>query len=175
MTREYSLEVVDLPKAPIEEVNPTQHKTLRLGRLSDVDDIMRMARSLTKGGPIDIVGHSDKKTRQSIEAAMTADGSEWLILVSHVDDKPVGVLIAYSIVPLFSENKIAYEVLMYLEPEHRKGRRGLDLMKGFEYWAKLVGCKVAHYGWLSNSPPELKTLYTRLGCVKSEEIYFKEL
>lgn len=49
------------------------------------------------------------------------------------------------------------------------------MMKGYEYWAKLVGCRSVQYGWMNSSPESMKKIYALTGVKLAEEVYYKEL
>lgn len=163
----------DLPKES-EQISPV-HPTLRLGTLDDVPELIELAKKLVKDSPIEALHYDIGKIRQSLERFIISDPKEHLCLISHHEGKIVGVLCAYAFIPIFSLERLAAEVLWYLEPEYRKGRRGLDMMKGYEYWAKLVGCKSVQYGWMNSSPESMKKIYALTGVKLAEEVYYKEL
>lgn len=152
-----------------------EHKTLRHATLNDIPYCIELAKKLAKGSPIEAIDINVKKVREKLEAFIINAGRDFLCLVSYDGDKVVGVIAAYAFEPLFSDDKIACEVLWYLEPEYRKGRRGIDMMKAYEYWANMVGCKVVQYGWLASSPEGMKKLYELTGAELSEQIYYKKV
>lgn len=149
-------------------------KTLRLGTLADVDQILALSHDLFNGSPFSDLVIDDAKAKKHIEAAIL-NPHMWLVLVSHEGDKVVGCLIAYTFKPIYSEAKIACEVVWQLLPEYRKGRRGLDMMNAFEYWAKLMDCVICQYGWMATSPSRMEELYVKRGLKMVEKVYFKDL
>lgn len=166
---------VELPGVEDNRKAEAGHKTLRHARLSDLPQLIELAKSLTAGSPMEALSVDYEKARANIEKAIISDQKEWLALVSHVDDEPVGVLVAYCFEPIFSRKKLAVEVFWYLDPEYRVGRRGIEMMEAYEYWAKLVGCEVVQYGWLVSSPEGMKKLYERSGAELAEHVYYKTL
>lgn len=169
------IKTVNLPGVEDNRKVEPVHQTLRHARLSDVPKLIEFAKSLAVGGPMEALSVDYDKARAGIEKAIVSDQKEWLALVSHVDDEPVGILVAYAFEPIFSTTKLAVEVFWYLDPEHRQGRRGIEMMQAYEYWAKLVGCKVVQYGWLTSSPEGMKKLYERAGAQLTEHVYHKIL
>lgn len=159
------IELVETPKTPL---------SMRLATLDDVPHIMELGEDLYKGSPLEFMDIDMSKAKAQIEAAIL-DNKTWLTLVSVDGDDVVGVLIAYVFEPMYSKSKIACEVLWHLLPEYRKGRRGVDMMNAFEYWAKLLGCSVAQYGWMTSSPARMEQLYEKRGLKLVEKMYFKEL
>lgn len=166
---------IELPGIEDQRKVAPVHQTLRHARLSDLPELLELAKSLTAGSPMEALSVDYEKARAGIEKAIISDQKDWLALVSHVDDKPVGVLVAYCFEPIFSTTKLAVEVFWYLDPEYRSGRRGIEMMQAYEYWAKLVGCKVVQYGWLVSSPEGMKKLYERSGAQLAEHVYYKTL
>ncbi len=163
------------PKPALATAAPAPHPTLRHGQLRDVDTIMELASKLHTGSPMEKIGVSFPKVRGFIETLCVEPKKNWVILISHENDVPVGCLIAHVFTPVFTENKVACEVFWYLDENHRKSRRGLDMMEAYEYWAKLQGCVVAQYGWLVSSPDKMKLLYERNGAELAEQLYYKVL
>lgn len=168
------IQEVEIERIEPEELAEPQHKTLRLATLDDVPALLELGKDLYKDSPLEFMKFDFSKVRENLEAAIL-NPKEWLVLVSHDEGKPVGCLVAYVFNPLYSKEKIACEVLWHLLPEHRKGRRGVDMMVAFEYWAKLMGCAVAQYGWMTSSPARMEELYEKRGLKMVEKVYFKEL
>jgi len=166
---------INLPGVEDQRKQQIGHPSLRHARLDDVPELIELAKKLSAGSPMEALAVDYEKSRAAIEKAIISDQRDWLALVSHVDDKPVGVLVAYCFEPIFSSTKLAVEVFWYLDPEYRSGRRGIEMMQAYEYWARLVGCKVVQYGWLVSSPEGMKKLYERTGAELAEHVYYKPL
>jgi GNAT superfamily N-acetyltransferase len=165
---------VSLKEEKKPEVSP--HPTLRHATLEDIPALLELADRLFDNSPMQMGLDLDKgKAKEKLEAAIIGDKKDFLVLVSYDKDKIVGVLAAYAFSPVFSSDRIACEVFWYLDPEYRKGRRGIQMMEAYEYWAKLVGCKIAQYGWLTSSPKRMPVLYERTGAQLAEHVYYKVL
>src|SRR5690554_5026836 len=137
------------------------HRSVRIATLNDVPKIMEMAETLYKQSTYSYIDIDLSKARESIEKFIVENGKEYMVLVSYDGDEVVGVLAAYAFSPLFSKDKIAVEALLWLEPDYRTNARGNDLLDAYEYWAKLVGCKILQYGLLASADPRLGKLYER--------------
>jgi GNAT superfamily N-acetyltransferase len=149
--------------------------TLRHATLDDVPQLLDVAFHLYEASPyLDLVADRDK-CRQVMEAFIIHGNKEHLLLVSHDGDEIVGLLMAFIHKPLFSNDTMANECLMWLEPEYRSVGRSKELMDAYEYWAKLVGAKVAQYGHLSTVDERIGALYKRRGAKPIEQTYFKVL
>lgn len=151
-----------------------QTETLRLAGLDDIPYLMDLAKTLYETSGWDLIPVDYQKGRQMFEKFIIEGQKDALVLISHDNGKPLGVLAAYAFTPLFSNSRVAVECLWYLEPEHR-GRRGVEMKQAYEYWAKLVGCEFVQYGVLSTSPEGLGKLYERDGMRMSEKVYIKKL
>lgn len=162
------------PPSQKESKPEPKHPTLRLATLEDVPALMQIGEELYRGSPVEKIGISMKKVRTAVERAII-DQRTFLAIVSVKGSEIVGALVAYHFTPIFSDNRVACELLMWLDPEHRRGRRGVDMMEAYEYWAKMMDCKVAQYGFLANSPPKMEKLYERTGAEFAEKMFFKTL
>jgi GNAT superfamily N-acetyltransferase len=68
------------------------------------------------------------------------------------------------------------ELAWWIEPEHRKGRLGIDLMLTIEEMAKSEGIKYWTMASMESSNPEVSNkIYSRLGYKKSETYWTKVL
>lgn len=152
-----------------------EHSTLRHATLDDVPVIVEMARTLYASSVYSEISIDTAKVRQMLEKFIVEGQQNFLVVLSHDEGKPVGVLAAYAFQPLFSNDKIATEVLLWLEPEHRNTKRGKELLDAYEYWAKLIGVKVVQYGLLSSADPRLASFYERRGAFSAENIYYKKV
>lgn len=151
------------------------HRTLRHATLEDIPLLLEFAEALFDEAPLAPVRIDLSKVRAQLERLIASNQKEGLVLVSHDNGTPVGALVGIAHSPLFTSDLIASEVLWYLKPEFRKGRRGIDMMQAFEYWAKLIGCVTAQYGQMTTSPANLDSLYKWNNARLAEKIYFKDL
>lgn len=152
-----------------------EHRSVRLAGLSDIPKILDMAKRLYSDSTYSVLSFDLNKAREGIEKFIVENGKEFMVIVSYEGDTIVGALAAYSFQPLFSNDRVAVETLMWLEPDHRTSVRGNDLLDAYEYWAKAAGCKIAQYGLLSSADQRLSKLYERRGCSYGESVYFKIL
>lgn len=156
-------------------IDKTATKTLRHAGLNDIPDIMEMAKKLFYGSPYETLNLDVNRARVELERFIIESNKDFMVVLSHDDGKPVGVVAAYAFKPLFSSEKVAVECLLYLEPEYRSSRRGKELTDAYEYWAKLVGCSVVQYGLLSNADAKMADFYTRIGATEVEKVYYKDI
>ena len=153
----------------------TTTETLKQASLDDVPAIMAMGEKLYKDSVYQNMKLDLVRARQMLEKFIIEGAEDYMVVLSHDNGKPVGVIAAYVFTPLFSSDKVATEVLLWLEPEYRTTQRGKELMDAYEYWAKLVGAKLVQYGLLSTADPRLGLFYKRRGAFEAENVYYKEI
>ncbi len=75
-----------------------------------------------------------------------------------------------------SSVKVGVEVAWWLDPEHRKARAGIGLVKMIEQLAKENGVKYWNMMYMQCSmPKEVKSMYERMQYTKTETTYTKVL
>lgn len=176
------IEKIDLdgPKLsmPDQEVEKVSNLTIRLATLDDVEDMCKLSHELYLSARMDqdLTWNMDK-LRGQVTAFITGDPRKYCTLISFDKStgKTVGGLLGTWIQPYFTDDKQAIEVMMYLRPEYRKGRQGIDLMDAYEHWAKLVGCKSVSYGYLDQAPERVRKLYERRGFNYGEVTYWRHI
>lgn len=152
-----------------------QTPTLRHASLDDVPKILQMSKDLYESSSYKRIAVDYTHARVMLEKFIIEGNKDFLVMLSHDNGKPVGVIAAYVFQPLFSSEKVATEVLLWLEPEYRTPSRAKELLDAYEYWAKLVGAAVAQYGLMSSADPRLSKFYERRGAEEVERVYYKDL
>lgn len=148
--------------------------TLRHATLNDIPVLLEMGEKLYRGSSYSFARLQPSRAREALEKFIIEGQENYLVLLSLADDKPVGVLAAYAFAPLFSDEKIGTEVLLWMEPEYRTPQRGKELLDAYEYWAKLVGCVGVQYGLLASADQRLGKFYERRGAEDVEHVYVKK-
>jgi GNAT superfamily N-acetyltransferase len=115
----------------------------------------------------------DEKHMQQVADNLSSDIKTKVCLLLLYKDKPVGFLAgAASDNYLYPASKFAYEIVFYVQKEHRK-LHSWALVDAFEQWAKLCGC---HYTTLSHPcVPQLNAAYQERGYKPVEQVHNKEL
>lgn len=98
------------------------------------------------------------------------------ILLIADDDGPVG-MVGLCVAPfLFNASlKAAYEVVWWVNPEHRGGLTGARLLKAVEPAARDKGCVSIQMLHMSNSPPQAGQMYARMGYTHTESSWTKAI
>lgn len=71
--------------------------------------------------------------------------------------------------------KVATEVLWWVAPEHRQGRKGLAMLKLAEQLAKIDGCHSVTMSSLTVGPDGVNSVYVHRGYYEMEKSFVKEL
>jgi len=107
-------------------------------RQEDLEDIYLLGLEMRNEGLFRTVDYDQgrvyKFLRQYIDAPDVNYG-----VVARENGKLIGFFTGYISLFFFGRDTIATEVLWYVAPKHRGSRLGVDLLKGFEDWAKDQG------------------------------------
>lgn len=71
--------------------------------------------------------------------------------------------------------KAAYEVVWWVNPEHRGGMAAVGLLKAIPPAAEALGCKAVQMMHMANSPPQAAKLYERMGYTHTETSWTRTL
>ena len=136
---------------------------------------IRMANSEDAGRILDLAfqmhAESSRYSRyalhpEKLEAviAQLTDMAEGCLLVAEVEGRIVGMMWGFMDAQFFSQVRIAKDLLLYIEPESRKGRCAYQLVKRFEAWAFEAGAAEVNLGVSAGIDNETATrFYERLG------------
>lgn len=110
-------------------------------------------------------------TRVMVQSAL----SQGLLAVAEVEAGVIGFVAGIK-GPLMANHSVltGTELAWWIEPEHRKGRLGIDLMLYIESLARIQGVKYWNMISMESSNPEVANrIYKRLGYIKSETSFTK--
>lgn len=97
-----------------------------------------------------------------------------IIILAEKENKTIGMIIGVVTKPLFSSIRIATEIAWYVNPEDRKTKASLELLKAYDYWAKNIAkCDMVQLMHLNTD--RLGKVYERLGYKQREVVYDKWL
>jgi GNAT superfamily N-acetyltransferase len=97
------------------------------------------------------------------------------ILAEHMGEA-VGLIAGQISESIFNDDKIASELIWWVDEKHRNSRIGLELFNAFEYWAKRSGCKHIQMVHLQTDKADrIHRLYSKRGYRVAESAYLKEL
>ncbi|WP_208245179.1 GNAT family N-acetyltransferase (plasmid) [Rhizobium sp. T1470] len=91
-------------------------------------------------------------------------------------DAPCGFLIARAGSNYLTGERMAEEVAMYVDPDHRSAGLARGLIAKFETWAASSGCAVVKLTAQHSARPEaVARLYSRSGYAAAETAFIKRL
>lgn len=143
--------------------------TLKLAGPEDVGSVIKMARSFALHSPYKDFPMEQEKIEEFVLSLMRDKNKTIVILYLH-KDKPVGMLAGMSSEMIFSREKIASEVIWWVEPGFRS-RKTLALKEAYEYWAKRIGAKYIQMANLNDE--KIERYYERTGYKLTERAYLK--
>lgn len=151
--------------------------SLKLATLEDRDDVLRMCRSFFEVTPYaSVCTYNDLKVDALLKLAHTSNYQECLFLLFEENGIPHGLIVGYATQTPFSDDLIAAELAWWVDPEYRGTKGSMELVLAYETWARKIGCKHITMSLLpSLTNPKVEDYYEKLGYVKTEISYLKEL
>jgi RimJ/RimL family protein N-acetyltransferase len=147
---------------------------LRLANNNDIRDLNRFARKFFEHSPYAREHFDRDKVEAVIRSLVNADRTSSTVIVCESEGRVIGVIAGTATTILFNNDKVASEIMWWVEPEHRRSRAGMDLLMAFEAWADYAGCEKVQMIALDNDYSRaLDTLYRRKNYVRTEQAYFK--
>jgi GNAT superfamily N-acetyltransferase len=119
----------------------------------------------------------DHKIAELVRTFLEDSGTSHIIILACDDDnQPVGMVAGACHETMFNSERLAHEMMWWMEPEFRTSKIALELQSAFEFWAKKVGAT-----WVQMSSVEteyadrLDKFYKRKGFVPLERGYLKKV
>jgi len=150
---------------------------LKIATWDDYDHIISMSESFAHNSPYEgIISVDTNKIAKVIRGILDGDKSQSIIILYLKDEVPVGMIIGSASETNISFDKMAHELIWWIEPEHRGGRAAIELFQAFEFWAKKVGCTLVQVSLVETEhAPKVEKIYSRFGYRQTERAFFKEL
>ncbi len=143
---------------------------LKLGTYDDFADIKRMAKAFFEASPYVEFGVDDSRVEELIHVFLQDGQDNKVLILWTADGKPVGVLAAAAETNLFNNQRMAGELIWWIDPEHRKSKAAGEMLKAYDYWWKTLGCQ---FGTLVDLMGNLDVYYKRKGYRRQEATYLK--
>lgn len=106
---------------------------IRHAEKTDLDDLVELGRRMHAESNYTPLVYSEFVYRRNLELLL---GSErGCVLVAELQGELIGVYVGVVGDAFFSTDRIAQDLLLYVEPEHRGGMTAMRLIKAFENWA----------------------------------------
>jgi hypothetical protein len=149
---------------------------LRLARPTDKDLLRPVITRFHEHSPYRLMPIEWDKVDTIIDTFTTSMLDHCFILDVNEDGSVRGLLAGMTVETLLNTEKMATEVLWWVEEPYRKSRTAFELLGAFEFWAQKVGCKYVHMTRLENEDgPIVDRIYTKRNYTQMECAYLKEL
>lgn len=96
------------------------------------------------------------------------------VVVVEIDGLIIGGMIGDVITPWHTTERMGIDMVLYVAPEHRKGRIAATLIKAFEIWCKEMGATTIRPA-VSTGHQRAGKLYQALGYQRTGECFIKKL
>ena len=110
----------------------------------------------------------------TIDKLLLGEHTDSTVILSLSDGRPVG-MIAGTVQPfLFNNDRVATEIVWWMDEDFRKGRKSFQLLNAFEYWAKNVAkCDTILMSTLNSLQSDrIGKLYEKRGYKPAENNYY---
>jgi len=149
---------------------------LKIATWDDYFDIQDMCKNFAEHSPYTDIQLDINKLNSVVENILNGDKAKAIILLYLKNDKPIGMLAGITAEMTLNYDKLAHELIWWIEPEHRGGRAAIELFKAFEFWAKKVGCKQVQMSLVETEhAPKVEKMYTKFGYKPTERAFLKEI
>lgn len=149
---------------------------LHLAEHDDIPDITRMCLAFKAASPYAFLETSQDQVRQTILRLIEGDKNENVVVLAKEGNKTVGMVAGVAQPFLFSNERVAGELVWWVDPEHRKSTHGKELHAAFEFWAAKVGAAVVTMALLEDKRADKITkLYERKGYTLAERAFLKKV
>lgn len=145
---------------------------LKLGTEEDFPEILRMIKEFHSESPYRGMAFNEEKVIQILRD-IQKNPTDGLVLLSQNND---ALLIATVFSPIFSGERMATELVFWVDPQARGTSLSRELLGAYQYWAEKVGCTLIQMGALETE--QLKVIdryYKRNGFSPFEHVYLKEI
>lgn len=147
---------------------------IQIATTNDIPKLIELSEQLIETSKYRFLNFSPKRLTQVLTDGINQDPTKAICLIGKIDGEIVGTIAGAVGQTAFSEDQIASEWLWWVKPNLGK-RKLLQLLDGFEYWAKHVAkCKAMLVGRM-HFKDQSESYFSRHGFFKSEEFYLKEL
>lgn len=153
------------------------HLPLKLATWDQYGDVLDMAHKFAKHSPYAHKALDDAKISELVMGFLDGDRDKVILILATDDDgKPIGLLAGMTSEILFSHEKIAHEVMWWMEPEHRGSRESFRLVEAFEFWARKIKADIIQLSTVETEYAErVGKFYKRKGYQLVERTYVKEI
>lgn len=149
---------------------------LKLATETDLHTVMDMASQFFQSTQYGDLNIDPEGMEDLVRGFVTGDSTERVCILWEEDGKVVGSLAGQLHTIPFLGRTVAVECMWWVDPAHRGGPAGTELLGAFEYWSKLRGAHFVQMMCIADKTGKvLDRFYTRRGYTQTELTYTKEL
>ena len=146
---------------------------IRSATAADIPRIIELGTLLHATSSYSKMAFVPAKAAAFMQALMERDG---VVFVAEIDGVVVGGMAGGVVDQWFSDELIAYDFSIFVEPRRRNGLIAIKLMRAFEEWARIKGAKQIHMGIGTDINVEgTSRLYEHMGFRHFGPLFMKEL
>ena len=146
---------------------------IRSATAADIPRIIELGTLLHATSSYSKMAFVPAKAAAFMQALMERDG---VVFVAEIDGVVVGGMAGGVVDQWFSDELIAYDFSIFVEPRRRDGLIAIKLMRAFEEWARIKGAKQIHMGIGTDINVEgTSRLYEHMGFRHFGPLFMKEL
>jgi GNAT superfamily N-acetyltransferase len=99
-----------------------------------------------------------------------------VLLVAMDGKQPVGMLAGVISEFILSRERIASELIWWMEPDYRKSRIAFEMIEAYEFWAAKLGCSIITLSTVETEQTDrIQKYYSRKGYHLVERSFIKEI
>jgi GNAT superfamily N-acetyltransferase len=148
---------------------------VRPGRHEDVEHILDLGAQMHEEGAYAFLPFDREKVRQLI-LEMIGDPETQCVLVAEEGGRPVGGLLGYLDGYFFCDEKLACDLVLFIERPHRGGTAAARLIRAFRQWATERGARELCLAISTGVEADrIGRLYERMGLRRVGGVYKQRL
>ena len=143
---------------------------------SQEDEVLQLAMNFFRAAQLPYGEVSELKARSIIQNCCDKSSVDTVVIGWEDQGSLKGIIAGQVTEVLFNENRVATELIWWVEPAYRKTEVSSALLGAFEYWGEFRGCKYIQMAGLQNDYSKVLDRYYRKNkYVNSENTYVKEI
>jgi len=141
---------------------------------SDLDDVLVMChRFFDDWHEKTVLGPMDERLVDDVIRGICLDGTKGAGWVAVVDGVPVGLLCVALVPNLITRQLTVEELVWWVDPYHRSGRLGIDLLRVAVLWGSNSGAQLCKM--VAPAGSTVGRFLARVGYREMETVYLKRL
>ena len=144
---------------------------VRSAHFEDTERLLEMGKKMHDEGAYAFLPFDSEKVRELMIRIMS-EPANWCGLVAESDGTLAGMLGGYLTDYFFCREKLACDLLLYVEPKWRRSSAATRLIRGFEDWAAARGARELCLGVSTGVQTDsTERFYCKLGFTRVGGIY----